>query len=212
MTLRLALGGTPAAARWRRRRCGVGVVAECAAWWANTGWAPQRGRESSPASRSIAVNGGVGGVVALSPEQAAVRRRSGRAWRRRGRGGWRPGRGHGDAGCQLLSKFCGALRRAGRCETASPACPTRAVGSARRVPVFASPSAGRAPILGSSCSPDCHAVFAHVCRSRGRHSAAARRQKYAQNRAACALQHCRVWRRRPMACVGSACVSVCLWS
>ena len=106
----------------------------------------------------------------------------------------------------------GAAPRRPLRETASPASPTRAVGSARRVPVFASPSAGRAPILGSSCSPDCHAVFAHVCRSRGRHSAAARQQKYAQNRAACALQHCRVWRRRPMACVGSACVSVCSWS
>jgi hypothetical protein len=54
-----------------------------------------------------------------------------------------------------------------------------------------------------------HAVFAHVCRSRGRHREAALLKKIPKYRAACALQLCTGRRRRPLACAGSACVHVC---
>jgi hypothetical protein len=57
----------------------------------------------------------------------------------------------------------------------------------------------------------CRAVFEHVYRCSGRRRAGARPQKIATNRAACALQLCRVCRRRPMACVGTACVHACSW-
>ncbi len=50
----------------------------------------------------------------------------------------------------------------------------------------------------------CRAVFSHVCRSRGRHSAAARPGKIPKNRPACALQLCTVWRGRPVVCAGRA--------
>ena len=90
-----------------------------------------------------------------------------------------------------------------------------------------------APILGSSCSPDfcrafwgtggateksarpwgmrepIHALFAHGCCSCGRRSAAARPGAPLKNRPACAPQLCTVWRGRPVARAGSACVHVC---
>ena len=53
------------------------------------------------------------------------------------------------------------------------------------------------------------AVFAHGCSSCGRRSAAARPGKPLKNRPACALQLCTVWRGRPVARAGSACVQVC---
>ena len=54
-----------------------------------------------------------------------------------------------------------------------------------------------------------HALFAHGCSSCGRRSAAARPGKPLKNRPACAPQLCTVWRGRPVARAGSACVHVC---
>lgn len=51
--------------------------------------------------------------------------------------------------------------------------------------------------------------YEHVCRSRGRHRAAARLPTIARNCAACAPNLCREWCRLPMACAGSVCVHVC---
>ena len=127
--------------------------------------------------------------------------------------------------------------RAGRCASPRRLRRERAGGLALRVPVFASPSAESADL--GLVLPHCgfgsllahwwresvraalvasagvwmrrHAVFSHVCRSRGRHSAAARPEKIPKNRPACALQLCTVWRGRPVACAGRACVHVFWW-
>ena len=89
-------------------------------------------------------------------------RRSGRAWWRGGDGGRRPGRGPGDAECQRVSHFCGAVARA-RAAQAAARVRADSVDWAMGGRHCACPCSlhrqRRAPILGSPCSPDFSGAF-----------------------------------------------------
>jgi hypothetical protein len=140
-----------------------------------------------------------------------------------GRGGG-PGSGHDEAGCKRVGPPIFAGRSAVRMprrplrEPAPPASSARGGRRswARRVAlIFRDPSAALAE--RERARRGCWSVEAPTCRFGARlpQPGAAQRSgaagKNSQNRAACALQLCTVWRRWPVACAGSACVHVCSW-
>jgi hypothetical protein len=143
----------------------------------------------------------------------------------------RPRRRRVPAGEPLLRGRCARPCRAGRCARAAMArwgvggAPARVRFTvsgerrswARRVArIFAEPSGALAARQknwrargGCLRGEPIHALFAHGCSSCGRRSAAARPGAPLKNRPACAPQLCTVWRGRPVARAGSACVHVC---
>jgi hypothetical protein len=92
-------------------------------------------------------------------------RRRGRSWCRRGDGGQRPGRGPGDAECQRVSHFCGAVMRARAAQAAARAHAAGRdgdLGGRHCVCPCSLHSHWRSPILGSSCSPDFSGAFSRT--------------------------------------------------
>jgi hypothetical protein len=92
-------------------------------------------------------------------------RRRGRAWWRGGDGGRSPGRGPGDAECQRVSHFCGAVARARAAQAAARAHAAGrdgALGGRHWACPCSLHRQRRAPILGSPCSPDFSGAFSRT--------------------------------------------------
>ena len=86
-------------------------------------------------------------------------------WWRGGDGGRRPGRGPGDAECQRVSHFCGAVARARAAQAAARAHAAGrdgALGGRHWACPCSLHRQRRAPILGSPCSPDFSGAFSRT--------------------------------------------------
>jgi hypothetical protein len=84
---------------------------------------------------------------------------------RGGDGGRRPGRGSGDAECQRVSHFCGAVLRARAAQAAARAHAAGrdgALGGRHCACPCSLHRQRRAPILGSPCSPDFSGAFSRT--------------------------------------------------